>query len=93
MITAMENPLYRLNMNNANKSQKLLYYTTLHMYIFKGMCFFCVCGSLAARWRRPLTSKAALATSHFSARPEMVMMSHFLGMNSASGLISPFSFD
>ena len=37
------------------------------------------------------TSRAALASSHFSARPEMVMMSHLRGTNSASGLTSPFS--
>lgn len=37
------------------------------------------------------TSRAALASSHFSARPEMVMMSHLRGTNSASRLTSPFS--
>lgn len=37
-----------------------------------------------------LTSRAALASSHFSARPEMVMMSHLRGTKS-SGLTSPFS--
>lgn len=37
------------------------------------------------------TSRAVLASSHFSARPEMVMMSHLRGTNSASGLTSPFS--
>lgn len=38
-----------------------------------------------------LTSSAALASSHLSARPEIVMMSHLRGTNSASGLTSPFS--